>query len=106
MRLKEKVKLFMGGIIATALLSGTGFGIRMIMEPPQKTMAYAAPAARIVSLPDFSGIADMLNPAVVTIESISTFKHPKVAPFGGNDDFFEFFFGPNSRRKVPGQKQK
>ncbi|MCK5879063.1 MAG: Do family serine endopeptidase, partial [Holophagae bacterium] len=99
-------KLFVGGMIATALLSGMGFGIRMIMEPQQNTTVYAAPAARIVSLPDFSGIADMLNPAVVTIESISTFKHPEVAPFGGNDDFFKFFFGPNSRRKIPQQKQK
>lgn len=106
MRLKEKTKLFAGGMIATALLIGTGFGIRMMVEPEHNATVFAAPTTRIVSLPDFSGIADMFNPAVVTIESISTFKHPKVAPFGGNDDFFEFFFGPNFRRQMPQQKQK
>ena len=106
MRLKEKAKLFVGGILAAALLIGTGFGIRMMVEPEQNTTVYAAPATKIVSLPNFAGIADMLNPAVVTIESVSTFKHPQVSPFGGNDDFFEFFFGPNFRRQMPQQEQK
>jgi len=106
MKLKEKAKLFVGGMVAAALLVGTGFGVRMMTEPAQNDMAYAAPAARIVSLPDFSGIASMLNPAVVTIESMSTFKHPQVNPFGGNEDFFEYFFGPDFRRQMPQQKQK
>jgi len=106
MKLKEKAKLFVGGMLAAALLVGIGFGVRMMMEPAQNDMAYAAPAARIVSLPDFSGIASMLNPAVVTIESVSTFKHPKVNPFGGNQDFFEYFFGPDFRRQMPQQEQK
>ncbi|NOZ12240.1 MAG: Do family serine endopeptidase [Acidobacteria bacterium] len=106
MRLKEKAKVFAGGMIAAALLLGTGFGIRMLTEPAHVTPVYAAPASRIVSLPDFSGIAHMLNPTVVTIESVSTFKHPNVAPFGGNDDFFRFFFGPNFRNQMPQQEQK
>ncbi len=106
MRLKEKVKLFAGGIIVAALLIGTGFGVRIMVEPEHNTTIFAAPTARIVSLPDFSGIADMLNPAVVTIESISTFKHPKIAPFGGNEDFFEYFFGPNFKRQMPQQERK
>jgi len=106
MKLKEKAKLFVGGMIAAALLIGTGFGVRMMVEPEQNTTIYAAPASRIVSLPDFSGIASMLNPTVVTIESISTFKHPMVNPFGGNEDFFEYFFGPNFKRQMPQQEQK
>ncbi len=106
MKLKEKAKLFVGGILTAALLIGTGFGLRMMMDHTTVSPVYAAPASRIVTLPDFSGIAGMLNPTVVTIESVSTFKHPAVSPFGGNDDFFEFFFGPNFRRQMPQQEQK
>ncbi len=97
--------LFVAGMVAAAVLMVSGYVAHDYIQPESQRVAHAAPARQIVSLPDFSGVAELLNPAVVTIESVSTYQHPQTLPFG-NNDFFEFFFGPNSQRQMPEQEQK
>ena len=105
MRKLKYVGLFVAGMVAAAVLMISGYVAHDYIQPESQRVAHAAPARQIVSLPDFSSVAELLNPAVVTIESVSTYQHPRATPFG-NNDFFEFFFGPNSRRQMPEQEQK
>ena len=82
---------------------GWGYFFRDMVQG-SKTKVYAAPAKKIISLPDFSTIAEEVNPAVVTIESTTIFEHPVINPFS-NDDFFKFFFGPDFQPRPKKQKQ-
>ncbi len=98
-------RLKLGAIIAVVAVAsfGWGFFFNQIFHKEAKTVK-AAPTRAIATLPDFSGIAEAVNPAVVTIESTAIFEHPAIDPFS-NDDFFQFFFGPNFRPKPRQQKQ-
>lgn len=102
---KDKAQHLLIGFMAACLLMLTGYTIYNQLNPKTETPVYAAPAQQIVSLPDFTGIAALLNPTVVTIESVSTYQHPQGGQFGDND-LFEYFFGPNPRRQVPQEEQK
>ncbi len=93
--------------ITIALVAVAAFGWGYLFRDlttghPKKV--YAATTKKIVTLPDFSGIAETVNPAVVTIESTVVFQHPAISPFA-NDDFFRFFFGPDFQPQPRTQKQ-
>ncbi len=99
-RLKFGLSILLIGIAAF----GWGYFFRDITTGT-KTKVYAAPTRKIVSLPDFTNIAEEVNPAVVTIESTVVFEHPAINPFS-NDDFFKFFFGPGFQPQPQQQKQE
>ena len=96
------------GIIVTVIAVaafGWGYFFRDVFTNRQATRVYAATSRKVVSLPDFTTIAEEVNPAVVTIESTVIFEHPTINPFS-NDDFFKFFFGPNFQPQPQKQKQE
>ncbi len=101
--MEKRLKLGLLTLIVAVASFGWGYFFRDIFAH-NKTKAYAAPVRHTVSLPDFSGIAEDVNPAVVTIESTMIFEHPYINPFA-NDDFFRFFFGPGYQSQPKKQKQ-
>ncbi|WP_201327987.1 hypothetical protein [Thermotomaculum hydrothermale] len=102
--MSKRLKLVLIGTIIAVASFGWGYFFRDIISPAAKTKVYAATTKKIVSLPDFSTIAEEVNPAVVTIESTTIFEHPYINPFS-NDDFFRFFFGPDFQPQPQKQKQ-
>jgi len=101
--MKKRLKIGLTTLLVAVAAFGWGYFFRDILSQ-KETKVYAAPAKHIVSLPDFSGIAEDVNPAVVTIESTTIFEHPYINPFA-NDDFFRFFFGPGYQSQPKKQKQ-
>ena len=101
--MKKRLKFGLTVLLIAVAAFGWGYFFRDLIST-KETRVYAAPAKKIVSLPDFSTIAEEVNPAVVTIESTTIFEHPYINPFS-NDDFFKFFFGPDFQPQPKKQKQ-
>ena len=59
------------------------------------------------TLPPIAQVAQALNPTVVAITNTS-FVKPRAGmdPFGGNDPFFNFFFGPRQRGPQGGAEER
>jgi serine protease Do len=54
------------------------------------------------TLPPIAQVAQALNPTVVAITNTSFVRQRQAGdPFGGNDPFFNFFFGPRQQGRVP-----
>ena len=101
--MKERLKFGFIVLMIGIAAFGWGYLFRDIYQP-KETRVYAAQTKRIVSLPDFTTIAEEVNPAVVTIESTAVIEQPYVNPFS-DDDFFRFFFGPDFQPRPKKQKQ-
>lgn len=97
---------FFTGVIATLLVFSAGYFYKsnVINEKPAKV--YAAPrTTNLVTLPDFAGIAELLNPTVVLIKSTVVQKQTNPHQFMGDDDFFQYFFGPQFKNQTPQERK-
>ncbi len=101
--MKERLKFGLIALMIGIAAFGWGYFFRDIFHS-RGTRVYAAQTKRVVSLPDFTTIAEEVNPAVVTIESTAILETPSISPFS-DDDFFRFFFGPDFQPRPQKQKQ-
>lgn len=99
----KRLKFGLTVLVIAVAAFGWGYFFRDVFSA-KHTRVYAAQTKRVVSLPDFTTIAEEVNPAVVTIESTAIFETPSINPFA-DDDFFRFFFGPDFQPRPQKQKQ-
>jgi serine protease Do len=86
-----------------AACMGVGMGLsHHWVASAQEERPVTVNLAGLDRLPPIAEVADKLNPTVVAITSTSFVKTPRMAdPFGGGDDFFNFFFGPGHGQGQP-----
>ena len=74
-------------------------------QPLQTQNASAPPA---IVLPDFTGIVEKADPAVVNIRTTATVPVRGMGPGGGNDPYelFRWFFGPDFQPPGPGGQRR
>ncbi|MDE3246995.1 MAG: trypsin-like peptidase domain-containing protein, partial [Acidobacteriota bacterium] len=98
-----KQVLLLSTFAAACMGVGMGLSHRWIASAQEERPVTVNPAG-LDRLPPVAEVADKLNPTVVAITSTSFVKAPRMAdPFGGGDDFFNFFFGPGHGQLRPGQ---
>ncbi|WP_260986373.1 DegQ family serine endoprotease [Bordetella genomosp. 13] len=73
---------------------------------PVQTQNQSAPPA--IVLPDFTGIVEKADPAVVNIRTTATVPVRGMGPGGGNDPYelFRWFFGPDFQPPGPGGRRQ
>ncbi len=102
MNRQVKQVLLLSAFAATCMGVGMGLSHHWIASAQEEKPVTVNPAG-LDRLPPVAEVADKLNPTVVAITSTSFVKTPRmVDPFGGGDDFFNFFFGPGHGQPRPG----
>jgi len=97
---------FFTGVIATLIVFSAGYFFQVKSIKSVENKVYAAPrTTNLVTLPDFAGIAELLNPAVVLIKTTSVQKQVSPHALMGDDDFFQYFFGPQFKRQAPKERK-
>ena len=83
---------FVAGLVITGRMRNvTDARAQTATPPPAVTVPGAAPAANLVTLPDFTAVAARTVPAVTNISSTQVVRRPN-SPFE-NDPFFRYFYG-------------
>lgn len=101
-----KKRDFLAGVIATLLVFSAGYFYKGETIKSEPAKVFAAPrTTNLVTLPDFSGIAELINPAVVLIKSTVIEKQTSPHRFMGDDDFFQYFFGPQFKQQMPKERK-
>ncbi|SAI09756.1 serine protease [Bordetella ansorpii] len=87
---------------ASAMLAGA---VSTQAQPVQTQNSSAPPA---IVLPDFTGIVERADPAVVNIRTTATVPVRGMGPGGGNDPYelFRWFFGPDFQPPGPGGQRR
>lgn len=101
MNRQAKQILLLSAFAATCMGVGMGLSHGWVARAQEERPVTVNPGG-LDRLPPIAEVADKLNPTVVAITSTSFVKAPRQNdPFGGGDDFFNFFFGPG--QGGPGQ---
>jgi serine protease Do len=92
-----KHALGLSAFAAACLAGGMALSYRWVASA-QEPKAVSVDVKNADSLPPIAQVAQALNPTVVAITNTS-FVKPRagMGPMGGNDPFFNFFFGPRQR---------
>jgi serine protease Do len=109
MQKSTKRALSFSALIAAAVIFGMVVAGSVDLTPQSEAQRELTPArsrpANSVLLPSFADIADDVMPSVVSITSTNIVKGARrrqMNPFGGGEENpFEFFFGPQQRRGEP-----
>jgi len=93
------VRQCLSTVAAAAMVAGAA----VHAQPAPATMAPPA-----VALPDFTGIVEKTDPAVVNIRTTATVPVRGMGPGGGNDPYelFRWFFGPDFQPPGPGGRRQ
>lgn len=100
--MKRVVKQTLGLSAFAAACMAIGMGLSHTwVATAQEEKPVVVDAKGLDRLPPISEVAEKLNPTVVSIRNTSFVKGRRNTPYGpfGDDDFFDFFFGP--RRPTP-----
>jgi serine protease Do len=107
MQKSTKRALSFSVLIAAAVIFGMVVAGSVDLTAPSEAQKEATPArtrTNSVLLPSFADIADDVMPSVVSITSTNIVRGARrrqMNPFGGDENPFEFFFGPQQRRGEP-----
>ena len=106
MNRQVKQVLLLSTFAAACMGVGMGLSHRWVASAQEERPVTVNPAG-LDRLPPIAEVADKLNPTVVAITSTSFVKTPRMNdPFGGGDDFFNFFFGPGHGQGTPRPGQR
>lgn len=101
MNRQVKQVLLLSTFAAACMGVGMGLSHHWVASAQEERPVTVNPAG-LDRLPPVAEVADKLNPTVVAITSTSFVKAPRMNdPFGGGDDFFNFFFGPGHGQGQP-----
>ena len=101
--MKRHVKQILGLSAFAAACMALGMGLSYGWQArAQEEKPVTVDARGLDRMPPIAEVAEKLNPTVVAITNTSFVRQRQgVNPFGGGDDFFDFFFGPGGQGHPP-----